>query len=883
METRQLGAKHIKRLLDLLDKHREGFFEIEPEQRPQRLYFVDSDVLSVYINGRVRDPKSQWASLFSLVGESKEKFTPSTEADALTQAVGQSITRFLFGQFNLQLGAQQKHYYMTAEHEREVRAIISSVLQQARTPSEGWQIRLQNEYLKFCGEPLEPQEAQAAAENIMHTLVDQSPLGMVPRAHAVDHDFISILSTNLIRPMLGDGSSFIFTESDPHHAEVVGQLKTAFFEVFLKELGQHHSRAEKFFPLKRKVFDMHGPRIPLRHYAEAVCKDEKIIQLGTRLEIDEQVWIATAEANDVTSLARLASMADFLNNRHPLQKERGWEVCLISGSAKIRDLLSALEATDFNVLIKDRVRIVHPLCFLRHPELYDPDGVKALEHRGEGKYQDEEYALTQIFGHSAHDRYDIEDDKSCAFVQSLTRTLHGVVAREARKNDRALRAFWGKLELDANYNSLALMENVRSYIAYRFTDTLFKLTEMVPGERHTLSHVSVPTLDLRHSNAALRLLKSIRDSANEGKCDNEEISNLSCLPNNNKPNLDDVSFSSAEFQEVLEDDPTGYGAMLCAAMGFVVRGNDWLHLAQVMASTAVMFALGSRDETSYPQGNEALYLRTFISRISWSHTKRIGGFSLNKLQPEERIDSWLENQLKSLNMARLALDNWCQTDKQGAAELIPGLDKNRYDLIKLRYAVEELANTSFALQWKYFLNADQKQSKLFETNLPHPDTLVLLEKACGHITTFCLEYGHIKGLPQGTNLIEDHYRQTVAFIASQLWAVILQCWLMLRFHKTSEGVSPSHINDAELMSRLTEAEVVISNHLPDYQREMKERTGQVARLTMETYAIAKLGKKHGDWGLRRECFSEVKFAAIDEYRFKFFENCWDQAEFLKKQ
>jgi hypothetical protein len=166
------------------------------------------------------------------------------------------------------------------------------------------------------------------------------------------------------------------------------------------------------------------------------------LELGEDLEL--QTLIAAREANDVISLARLAAMAGYLNDRQPLQDDRHWETCLISGSLMMRDLLAALDATELNGFIKDRVRLIHPLCFLRHPELYDPDGVKALEHRGEGEYQDEEYAFTQIFGHTAQGRCVIEDEKSRAFVQSLTRTLHGVVAREAKKNDRALRAFWGK-------------------------------------------------------------------------------------------------------------------------------------------------------------------------------------------------------------------------------------------------------------------------------------------------------------------------------------------------------------------------------------------------------------------------------------------------------
>ena len=114
---------------------------------------------------------------------------------------------------------------------------------------------------------------------------------------------------------------------------------------------------------------------------------------------------------------------------------------------------------------------------------------------------------------------------------------------------------------------------------------------------------------------------------------------------------------------------------------------------------------------------------------------------------------------------------------------------------------------------------------------------------------------------------------------SQLWAVILQSWLMLRFYKMPNR-SDFEYNfglDRDLASQ----ELVISKYLPDYQKSMRDQTGQVVHLIMETYAVAKLGERMGAWQVTRACFDRVKFAVIDKYRFGFFEKCWKKAGALK--
>jgi len=131
---RKLESRHIDGMLSKLDQHRNAFFDPPPDQRPQRLWFVDSDVISTYINGTLRDRENGWASLFSIDagGHSHDAGGErATEADELTDAIAQAVGRFIFGQFNQQLQAQQGRYYLTPEHERELKAIVLAVLHEA--------------------------------------------------------------------------------------------------------------------------------------------------------------------------------------------------------------------------------------------------------------------------------------------------------------------------------------------------------------------------------------------------------------------------------------------------------------------------------------------------------------------------------------------------------------------------------------------------------------------------------------------------------------------------------------------------------------------------------------------------------------------------------
>ena len=873
---RHIESRHIGHFLSLLDEHRKAFFEPPPEYRRYRLYFVDSDVLSTYINGAARNSASTWTSLFSLDSEeqvNQGNSKPAPEAAALAEVIAQAVSRFLFGQFHKQLVAQNRRYYLTAEHAREYQAIVTSVLNQARMPNEEWRNQLQSEYLKLCEDDLGIDDTRQSAEKITSVLVDQSPLGQVPRAYAINREFTSLLSNNLIRLPTEEGDSFIFSEENPDYDAHARHLKTEFFNVFLEELGVRHGGAKKYFPLKRKVFLMHENKLPLKRYVDAVCSDGAMQALGTVHELEKQALIAAREANDVASLARLAALANYLNVNHPLHDGRAWEICLISGSSMLRDLQIALEQSKWKDLVSQRVRIVHPLCFLRHPDLYDPRGIKALERQVGSDFVDEEYALTRIFGNDQSNQ-NIKSQGSESpgeFVQSLTRTLHGVVARQARDQDPSLRAFWEEIELHSSFSSNVLRETVRRYIANRFVHTFHVLTELTPEDAHTLCHVSIPVLDLQHCPATLRLLNDIRNSVEDRNNENKTdlLARLGFGNFFRSLNLKSgagKSHALRGFDEVLRDDPSGYSSMLCAALGYVVQGRGWLNAAQTMASTAVVFALG-RNSGDYPQGNEALYLRAFLSRLTFDPRKRLELVANQTV--EGVVLQWLNSQCSTLASARDELEMWREKEPEAARALIPGADCTRYDLIQLRYLVEELANRLFAIEWQILLNSDTAGASV---SLPGmgASLMRLVEEAVDCIRQHHQKLANSNEIRHENPHLASHYRHTVQFVSSQLWAIVLQGWLLLRFRLAEE----QETRGAEWEKQFNAIEEFMATELLSFRASMPAVTGKVIHLTMETFAIAKLGKKPGEWGLDKTSFDEVRIAAIDDVRFGFFKDCW---------
>lgn len=871
---RKLESRHIDGLLSKLDQHRNAFFDPPPDQRPQRLWFVDSDVISTYINGTLRDRENGWASLFSIDagGHSHDAGGErATEADELTDAIAQAVGRFIFGQFNQQLQAQQGRYYLTPEHERELKAIVLAVLHEAASPSAEWQNRLQAEYLRLCNNEVSAAEALSAAEIIVSALDDQSAVGRVPRAYAIHRDYTVVLSTNIVRASRADSRSFVFSADDPGYTGRFSRFKDLFFDIFLTDLKERHRGIDPYLEIKRIVHSMHTPDLPLRRYVEHVKRHG-----GGSLDLspkqrEEQAVIAVLDCNDVASLARMAALAGYLSADHKLSDQRGWEVCLISGSPMLHSLRDALGRSLHSTEVGP-VRIVHPLCFLRDPLLYDPKGVKCFPDFASGESPNQEYALSRIFGAETPPMPAAENRDPTEFVRSLTRTLYGVIAREAEENDRSLGAFWRVVKLDERFNRGALQDSVRHFIAYRFTDTFVKLTELSPAPSPRLSPVSMPALDLQHSPAALLLVEGIRLSVATPE---PPTSVWQRIWGRSAPKFEvQQQFGGEKFERTLEEDSTGYSAMLCAAIGYISRGAGWVNAAQTMTSTAVMLAAGRQHISDYPQGNEALYLRTFLSRVTFDpREKRPGGATTEPRMLVDTIAIWLRHQMGTLSGAFEAAGQWSKWNREAAEDTTP-IGQTRYELIVFRYEVEKTASEVFGLLWSILLLDDEERSN---AKVDMNQATVLFARICDLLAQWmrCRDKGQVNGIGIQSPALMAHYYKMAAFIESQLWAASLQCWLCVRFRPAGRQVQQRVGLDSALEERIASSEAILSKHFASYRGKESDDSGHVVKLTAETFAVAKMNARKGECNMDARLFDKVHFCAIDELRFPFFKGCWD--------
>jgi hypothetical protein len=113
---------HVNALLEKL--HREHETVALSNESVNRLFFVDSDVLSVYINGKCTNHASSWPSLFALLPRqpSEDAITEekiAIEAKAVNNGIARAVTRYLFGPFRDSRQIQGRQLWLMPEQQRE--------------------------------------------------------------------------------------------------------------------------------------------------------------------------------------------------------------------------------------------------------------------------------------------------------------------------------------------------------------------------------------------------------------------------------------------------------------------------------------------------------------------------------------------------------------------------------------------------------------------------------------------------------------------------------------------------------------------------------------------------------------------------------------------
>ena len=668
-EPLEIERRHVRALIDLLDKQASEFLsEASAAGDNWRLYFVDADVLSTFVDGTTRKPVNDWSSLLSLTdAPGKRGREASPAAASLANVVGQAVARFLFGAFRKTAEIQRRRIYITPEHEREFKAIVHAVLHRQAHVESGWLDKLRDCYLNLAKRNGHLEAGDSSAREIVELLEVHANGGAEDRAFTLLRDAITPLAAHILSPPSTEHRSVLFTTSDPSYRRLVIASRKSVWAAFSSGLLRNVKGIEDFILLKRVVFEADGesgdsdsdiPR-PFSFYrAKAIqwlATREAPVSMQERRDIESQIAIAARQASDLAAIARINAMGQWLNERYPAAEGSEWQPVLISGSSMLSSLLEHWPKNSAPASIKH----MHPLALLRRVDLWDPAGTRRLRDED---YLDQphEFALSLIFRNSSGSANTATEDVE-AFTRSLRAQLDLVVAREAEVGDRGLSRLRRMLETNDSFDRKSYQEAVRNLVTTRFVQTYRYLTELFPGTSHQLPASSLPTLDLPHSNSAMRFMASVRETM------------IGRRP---------LTLATEELDDSIKQDPTGYSALLASAIGYMARGSSWLPAAQTMSATAVLLAKG-RGDTRYPEGNEALYLEAFLQRMT--------------LRLSDDVDKFRDTHIEMIAEAQRTLHNWAAIEKDIASESVGTNSRvpSRLAWIDYRYRLEANAREVF--------------------------------------------------------------------------------------------------------------------------------------------------------------------------------------------
>jgi len=847
-ENRQLldvSVSNIRELLKRLSEY-EQVFLLGAESEPCRVYFVDTDVMSRYLEGRPGNYTTNWTSLLSLTESSRyrEDRDLADGARRLADTLCLAISGFLFGRFLKTLLAQRGRLYITPEHGRELNAIklaIIGALGKQNLVEKDWLDKLQRLYVNLCQAAHHASLVIDNVQAIIAQLAAHPNFGKLSRLHALEMQRTVPLSTHLMAPPYAAERPFILDTRPPKQAERIRGLASEAFEVFITTLKERHP-AITSLAIKRKVFSLHKPSLRMIDYVRGVADDPELSSQHSPEDLKTETTYAALQVADVVSLARIAALAEHLNEVHPLTNRR-WEVCLITGSEMLRDLHRNWLAGKGATL---SVRVIHPLCFLRHAELFDPEGAEGVEKHLQEKL-DDEYAL-RILGGADSQGSERSIDPGL-FCESLRRALASVAARVAEE-DRWMSVLRLRLKHDEGFDHTKYVSVVRESIAYFFFRVYAQINELAPDRDRKLPSGNIPMLSLpradKRGTAAseeffVNLLQRARREYPE---DGRIFKRLTGLRRKQPETID----YGALLKPVMEDDDAGYSTMLCAAVGYIAKGRYWLGAAETMASTAAMLALGG-ERPAYPQGNEALYLKAFLLRMRFLDSDI------------EEMDSWLAHHHRVIKQAFEALEVWRMGEASLAAEPVSAKGEqgefNRFTMLALRYRVEEIAAHAFVWLARVARNSYVSDSggALSRTHLVN-EVMTLLRD----------------WLPWRSVDVAGVHRPGRDFLGTQLWAVVLQSWLCGSVEVES-AMSSASPESGEFVQAVRALELAIAQYLSEYMNSVPDSL--LVRMLAEIFLIRTEQGSRGHYGVKEAHFHSGEFADFDKpCRFPFFLAKW---------
>lgn len=660
IETGALGRAHLEALLEKLEAGRRGEF--------CQLYFLDVDVLSTYINFENGNIRSAWSSPLSLVGSGADTDTVDVcpETKQLADAIARTVSGFLMGPFRAGRELQAKRYWLTPEHSLELDELIHAVIEAGHESIGEWHEELATKYLELANADPEDAGVGSRLDTLFDLLRVRAPVGKVARAYQVRSQATERLERVGIYPPADLRRSFVFSAANQSFERNVSAIARVAIEGLMKSV-EANQKSKHLVPaidyLHKLIHSRYGTDRSINRITEVAQADDRLRSLIPGDETTQSLWIsksariATLEVFDAFAIARLVALADSLEREHPLSLPYHWKVTFVSGAQKPVRMLNQLQLE--KIPGADCVEVLHPLSVMRLDEFLRPRHRKS-EH-GMDMLGDE-YALPFLKGAGA-DAADVEPVK---FFESLSRLLSNASGAFAYFDDRSLRLLRSRLESNAD-SYQRMLRNIGNVISTEFITTFLQLNTLVSKRRNQLPSANLPWLDLP--------LSTYDQSPADVWMKNIHVGEEQIFP------LDELN----------ESDETGYSATVCAALGYLAMGRKSLRSAEHAANTAARNAtIGVNQQTDglyIPEGNEALYLSAFVSRMQVAP----------ELRHRRVAIFWRENHAAVIAKAKLRLSAW--------AERYPHLADRRPNIggvssiqkLIVKYDVEDVARVVFCM------------------------------------------------------------------------------------------------------------------------------------------------------------------------------------------
>lgn len=746
------GKDQAKALLERL--------QIAKDEDIQRIYFVDVDVLTAYIDAENGDILSHWSSLYSLTPGSKPlRGDPVDESSRqLADATARAVSGFLMGPFRQGLTTQSGRFWLTPEHEQELDNMIHAVIEGGHEPIARWHETLANLYLSLPDADPGENGLAMRLDEIFTQLRAGAGVGKVTRAYGVKRQFTAIADRAALFPPADLGRAFALSTDSREFQRRVDNLARDALDVLIQSV-ERRQRNSDLMPAIRYLYDMayqwHPKDFTVGELASRALRDGTLRDMLKADKATVERWvktstrIAAAEVADAYSLARIVALSEFLNEKHPLRQPFRWRICLLSGASKPGLMLEGLRSKPDGPGAD--VDIVHPLSVMRFDEFLSPrhqpqEQSESMQMLGQryalGVLRDPENGAEQL------------DTKP--FLSSLTQLLMQASAAFAHFDDRSLRQLRTRIQSDSEYPKI--VRAIGNAVSSRFIDTYVQLNAVAQPVKGKLPAINLPWLSLPHPAHS-------RSPADEWV----ELLHADVHVSHQAKN----AAATFDIVKLLRSDPTGYSATVCAALGYLAMGKGVLGSAENAANTAARNALIGSDAIAsdaiasgdyVPEGNEALYLSAFISRM--------------RVKPDQRhrrsAFEWRDAHIALMDKAGERLAQWELNQPAITKRALPNSDCTLAELVYLRYDIERAAREVYCLLIDGFSPTSSSEIS---------DNLAALPLGSLYVGNFSDLVKRLGSVQDGlSKMSRGSGPSEVGFAKAQLLATAIQCWLCERLH-----------------------------------------------------------------------------------------------------